>query len=325
MINCIKNRLIMIKYLTLLSVSLFFYSGYSQGCSDAGFCTMGAMKPDQSYSKKLDLKLRSIEINAYNGTTTLTPVIRVYTADVTIGVNDYNFFQLKVPYQTVEGNFGKTNGLGDISVSWTRQLLTKENFSMSATLGAKIPSNKSDLERKDTQLGTGGDFPMYYQVSLGSYDAVAGASIISNDWLFATGIQIPLTRNQNDFRWAQWAEYPDQEYVEDYALANNLKRGIDVMLRIERNFRFTNFNFSIGLLPIYRISKDERLDFNTGERIKIDKTTGLALSALGSAGYSFNVNHSLKLILGRKLTQREVNPDGLTRVVVNSLSYIYRF
>ena len=97
------------------------------------------------------------------------------------------------------------------------------------------------------------------------------------------------------------------------------------MLRIERNFRFTNFNFSIGLLPIYRISKDERLDFNTGERIKIDKTTGLALSALGSAGYSFNVNHSLKLILGRKLTQREVNPDGLTRVVVNSLSYIYRF
>ncbi|MFN8890139.1 MAG: hypothetical protein ACK5WF_21960 [Cyclobacteriaceae bacterium] len=55
--------------------SLFFILNitlsYSQGCSDAGFCTMGAMKPDQPYNKKIQLKLRSMEVSFYRGTTTL--------------------------------------------------------------------------------------------------------------------------------------------------------------------------------------------------------------------------------------------------------------
>ena len=45
----------------------------SQGCSDAGFCTMGAMKPDQPYNKRLAVRLRSMEMSFYRGTTSLTP------------------------------------------------------------------------------------------------------------------------------------------------------------------------------------------------------------------------------------------------------------
>lgn len=297
----------------------------AQGCSDAGFCTMGAMKPDQHYNKRVDFKLRSIELNAYKGITSLSPVIHVYTADMTFGLNDRTSFQVKIPYQMVKGNLGKTAGLGDISISATRTLLSTERGSLHATIGTKIPSNPSNLENKKTEFGPGGDLPMYYQVSLGSYDLVAGASWISNNWLFATGIQVPLTKNRNDFRWGQWPDYPNQKYLRDYALANNLHRGTDVMLRVERNFRFTNFNFNIGLLPIYRIARDEVFNFNTGEREKPEGTTGLALSVLAGAGYHFNINNSVKLILGKKITNRELNPDGLTREKVMSMSYIYRF
>jgi hypothetical protein len=56
------------------------------------------------------------------------------------------------------------------------------------------------------------------------------------------------------------ATIPEEDstlYVRKYAKANQLKRGIDVMLRIERNFRFSRLNFSVGLLPIYRITNDE--------------------------------------------------------------------
>ncbi|PIB35043.1 hypothetical protein BFP72_06355 [Reichenbachiella sp. 5M10] len=311
----------------------------AQGCSDAGFCTMGAMKPDQQYSKNIDFKLRSVEINAYRGSTTLTPIIYVLTADMTFAITDRLFVQGKIPYQAVEGNLGNTKGLGDISLSMTRHMMTLAGGSLSATIGAKIPSNHSDLDKdSDEFLSEGSDYPMYYQVSLGSYDAILGGSWINEKWLIATGIQIALTENQNDFRWGQWPGYPDGEihydengeviidpYIEEYALANNLKRGIDVMVRLERNFRFTNFNFNVGLLPIYRITHDERLDFNTNKRIKIDGTTGLALSALAGAGYSFDVKNSIKLIWGIKLKQRDVNPDGLTRKMVTSVSYVYRF
>src|SRR5690242_4332390 len=65
----------------------------AQGCSDAGFCTMGALKPDQPYNKRIAIRLRSMEISFYRGTTTLTPVIYVATADLNFGINDKTSFQ----------------------------------------------------------------------------------------------------------------------------------------------------------------------------------------------------------------------------------------
>ena len=97
------------------------------------------------------------------------------------------------------------------------------------------------------------------------------------------------------------------------------------MLRVERNWRFTNFNFSLGALPIWRITKDEAIPAMETERRKLEGTTGLALSVLGSFGYQFDVNNSIKVIRGIKVTDRDVNPDGLTRNDVWSLSYIYKF
>ena len=97
------------------------------------------------------------------------------------------------------------------------------------------------------------------------------------------------------------------------------------MLRAERNFRFAQFNFSVGLLPIWRITKDEILNTNTNEREKLDGTLGMALSGIVTAGYSFNVKSGVRLLAGKKITQRDVNPDGLTREDVMTLSYFYRF
>ncbi|MBU2916171.1 hypothetical protein [Reichenbachiella agariperforans] len=322
-----------ISYLVLLLLVVTWSDMLGQGCSDAGFCTMGAMKPDQYYSEKVDVKLRSVEINAYRGTTTLSPVVYVLTADMTFSITNKLFVQAKVPYQTVTGNLGDTGGLGDISLSLTRNLLETKKGVLSATVGTKIPSNHSDIEKQNNEfLSEGQDLPMYYQTSLGSYDFIAGGAWINEKWLFATGIQIALTQNQNDFRWGQWLGYPNGQphaepdpYIFEYPLANNLKRGTDVMLRVERNFRFTNFNFNVGLLPIYRITKDEVYDFDIDQRVKLDGTTGLALTALLGAGYSFNVNSGVKFLYGKKITDRKVNPDGLTRNYVTSLSYVYRF
>ena len=56
-------KLFLFSFLILLN----FTHSYSQGCSDAGFCTMGAMKPDQPYNKKIQLKLRSMEVSFYRG------------------------------------------------------------------------------------------------------------------------------------------------------------------------------------------------------------------------------------------------------------------
>lgn len=286
---------------------------------------MGAMKPDQHFSKKLNLKLRSMELSFYRGTTTLTPIVKSVTADLNFSLNSKNTFQVKLPYQWVDGRLGHTKDLGDISICYTRALIAKEGFGINFSLGAKIPTNDSDKTIHNKTLNRELPLPMYYQTSLGTYDGIAGISLITRKWLFATGIQVPFNENKNQFLWGAWAgSEEDPAYIERYSRAKALKRGTDVMLRVERNFRFSRLNFSLGLLPIYRIIPDE-ITLGNGTRLKPDGTTGLALSGITTMGYSFNVKNGIKLLVGHKITQRDDNPDGLTRHLVSSITYFYRF
>ncbi len=295
-----------------------------QGCSDAGFCTMGAMKPDQPFNKKVEFKLRSMEFSFYRGTTTTSPIVYVATADLNFSITRNTFFQVKLPYQAIKGNFGSTSGLSDISLSLTQTIKSTDKYDVNFTIGAKIPSNNADIADPTRNNIV---FPMYYQTSLGTYDFITGVSVKTRNWLFATGLQHPFNANENTFIWEEWREpvYPDFNYVKTYDQALRLKRGTDVMLRAERNFRFSQYNFSLGALPIFRITKDSIIDPNTSLRTDLDGTTGMALSIIGTAGYSFNVRSGIRLLLGIKLTDREVNPDGLTRDMVSTVSYYYRF
>jgi hypothetical protein len=166
--------------------------------------------------------------------------------------------------------------------------------------------------------------PMYYQTSLGTYDFITGLSYITRHWLLATGIQVPLNKNDNQFLWGEWEGSEHHAYALRYDRAKELKRGTDIMLRVERNFRFSRFNFSLGLLPIYRIIRDERADA-AGNRITEKDGHGLALSGIFTTGYSFNVRSGIKALVGHKIVQRDINPDGLTRELVTSVSYYHRF
>lgn len=307
----------------LLLILLVFLSNTTraQGCSDAGFCTMGAMKPDQPFNKKIALKLRSMEISFYRGTTTLTPIVYVATADLNFGLNAKTSFQIKLPYQAARGQLGNTSSLGDISLCLTRNIRSTEKYDINFSFGGKLPSNNSN--KHDAE---GNALPMYYQTSLGTYDLIAGVSLISRNWMFATGVQLPLNRNGNQFLWTEWkgGDQAEMAYVEKYANAKDLKRGPDVMLRVERNFRFSRLNFTVGLLPIFRVLHDEITDKN-GDRIRPDGAMGLALSGTFTTGYSFNVRSGIKLLLAHKIRNREFNPDGLTREFVSTLGYYYRF
>jgi hypothetical protein len=286
---------------------------------------MGAMKPDQPFNKKVEFKLRSMELSFYRGTTTTSPIVYVTTADLNFSLSRNTFFQVKLPYQAIKGNFGSTSGLSDISLSLTRTLKSTDKYDVNFTIGGKIPSNKSDIS-DPTRNNI--DFPMYYQTSLGTYDVVTGISLKTRNWLFATGLQKPFNENENTFQWSEWPQpaiYPDSLYVKTYDVSNKLKRGTDIMFRAERNFRFSQWNVSLGILPIIRISKDEIEDPATGLRKKLDGTTGMAFSTITTLGYSLNVRSGVRLLVGYKLTDRKVNPDGLTRDMVATISYLYRF
>ncbi|HYI76395.1 MAG TPA: hypothetical protein VEW65_02170 [Chryseolinea sp.] len=261
-----------------------------------------------------------MEISFYRGTTPkpVTPIIYVGTADLNFSLNAKTSFQIKVPFQAVQGRLANTSGLGDISLCITRTLITRENFDINFSVGGKIPTNNSSKDADGLPL------PMYYQTSLGTYDFISGISFISRNWLFATGIQIPFNKNGNEFLWEAWQGTSEEAYILNYNQANELQRGTDIMFRVERNWRFSRLNFSLGLLPIYRINNDE-ISRSNGSRIKPDGAQGLAMSAIFTTGFSLDVRSGLKLLLGHKLVKRHNNPDGLTREFVSTLGYYYKF
>src|SRR5882672_4821189 len=225
---------------------------FSQGCSDAGFCTMGAMKPDQPYNKRLNIKLRSIEFSQYYGHTHFNNKIWVSTIEANISLANKYVFQVKLPYQVAHGHLGTFQSLNDISLSLTRNIVSTDAFDINLTVGTKLPTNDGDKQKLDDK-----SLPMYYQTSLGTYDVIFGASLVSRKWLLAAGYQQALNANHNGFWWGEWEGDPNENYIKQYAQSNLLKRGKDIMVRVERNFHFSRFNASIGLLPIWRITKDE--------------------------------------------------------------------
>jgi hypothetical protein len=276
------------------------------------------MKPDQPFNKKISLRLRSIEVSFYRGTTPLTPIIYVATADLNFSLNSRTSFQIKLPFQAVRGQLARTSGVGDISLCVTRTLVSNEKFDVNFSIGGKIPSNNSSKDVDGLPL------PMYYQTSLGTYDFITGISVISRKWLFATGIQHPFNKNGNQFLWEAWQGTSEEDYINRYNQSKELKRGTDIMLRVERNWRFSRLNFSLGILPIYRINNDE-ISLANGTRVKPQGAKGLALSGIFTAGYSFNVKSGIKFLAGHRIVQRDTNPDGLTREFVSTLGCYYRF
>lgn len=296
----------------------------AQGCSDAGFCTMGAMRPNQPFDKKMPLHLRSVELTYYHGHSNVSVLIESAILDFGFTVNEKNLIQLKLPYTWTNGNFGSVNGLGDISLSATRTITRVGEFDLAGTIGAKIATGNADARHPFH----GNFFPMYYQTSLGTYDFVAGASLISRKWLITAGYQQPLVhRNENKFKAdsSAWSWYEGGfNYVKRNSDAVDLRRGADVMARIERSFRFSRLSFNVGWLNIYRISRDQ-IRNEEGNYVRVDKTRGLVSNLLIGAGYKLNVNSGLSVMYGQKLTDRKVNPDGLTRKKIITVTLSHNF
>jgi len=312
------------KLFTRIIISLFFLLStpqlsFSQGCSDAGFCTMGAMKPDQHYAKKFNILLKSIEVGQYVGLTRFDDTILAYTVDANIGIGNRVIFQFLLPYQITRGTMANTGGISDVSLSLTYGIIQKENLKLNLTVGAKLPTGNSELTTDGRPL------PMYYQPGLGTYDIVVGTSIVSKKWLLAFGYQKALNSIDNKFIWGDWQDHPLEKTALTYPIAQDLQRGTDVMLRLERNFRFTNFNFNLGLLPIYRLNEDVVKSPQTGERVQVSGSDGLALSFLYGFGYRLSVKSGIKVMFGSRVIKRKKNPDGLSREFVNTIGYEYRF
>jgi hypothetical protein len=241
--------------------------------------------------------------------------------DISVGIGAKNQVQTRFPYAWVNGPLGNSKAFGDVYLNYSRNLVKTEKYSVNAMLGTKFPRFTTALARPD-----GLPLPFFYSPSLGTYDLVLGASFISKKWLLGIGFQKPVYKGMTDngFTPLAYENTPLYEQAKRYDASVNIQRGADIMLRLERNFRFSRYSFYVGLMPVWRLNPDEITD-KDAKRVQVNGSDGLAATALLGGRYNLDIHSSIKVLSGVNILQRNANPDGLKKSSLFSLMYEWQF
>ncbi len=293
----------------------------AQGCSSAGFCTMGALKADQKFGIGKNIKLNYVEISQLMAFSGLGETINATTLDISVAIGAKNQLQIRLPYAWVNGPLANTKAFGDVYLNYSRNLIKTEKYSLNAMIGTKFPRFTTALARAD-----GLPLPFFYSPSLGTYDLVFGASVISKKWLLGIGFQNPIYKGitDNGFTPLAYENTPLYEQAKRYDSSVNIQRGADIMLRLERNFRFSKYSFYVGLMPVWRLNPDEITD-KDAKRVQVPGSDGLAATALLGGRYNLDIHSSIKILSGVNILQRKANPDGLMKTSLFYLMYEWQF
>ena len=305
-----------------MKTALFLLTGlltgltvFSQGCSDAGFCSLGILKNNIAASgKKYSISTGANYGAGEQNTSTFNPYL-----EYAVKVNSKFSYQLKITSVYANGFLGSTFNLGDIFGFVNYTVNPKNSNRLSFLSGVKIPLSYSNDKNKN-----GKPLPLDYQSSIGTFDLIAGVNyIIREKWELNAGIQIPvIQKNKNTF-------FPD-EYsdprVSNFSATNNFKRKSDALLRVGHYIFFKKSSVTLkpNILVIYHLGEDS-YENRLGKRESINGSDGLTMNAGIIATKRFKNNNQLELVAAAPFIVRDSRPDGLTRSFVVNFQYSFSF
>jgi hypothetical protein len=305
----IKN--IAIAFLLFFTIT----NSQAQGCSDAGFCSMGNGFKNQEESIK-----NNLEVGVVYGVgdkygkeqTTIFSQYVTYTRDL----SDSFAMSLKLTSGIASGDFGSNGNLGDVFLSGNYKFNPDAKKVWSALFGFKAPLTNANDKDKGVAL------PMAYQSSLGTFDIIAGLSLASGNWDFNTAVQIPLSQNKNSF----FLPVTPAGFETDIVSTNLFERKSDGLFRATYKFKTSNekFTFKPNALFIYHFGEDSFVN-NFGKKEVIKDSDGLTINANLIVSYKVGSKSYLETSIASPLVVRKVRPDGLTRVLTIGLAYKVNF
>lgn len=262
-------------------------------CSDAGVCSVGHVTDDNknnilninlgykygSSGKEYDVKYHSFLLGAaYN-------------------ILEKTSVQISIPYNIQSGPLGDVNGIGDLLISVTQNIISQNNSSLDASIGAKFATGEDNAD----------NLPMAYQSGLGSNDILFMINYNYNNIGFGVGYQLAGERNDNIIK---------------------LERGNDLLLRASYNFLFDRFNIKPQILFIKRLSESNVVNSVSMAPIEtyidVENSDQAQLNLLTVIQYQIDNNYSLYADFAIPFINREVNVDGLTRAYSVSVGAQFR-
>ena len=276
---------------------------FSQGCSDAGFCTSENMK----YGTSVDSLKHTIKFGINQGSADFDVSVFGMYLEYKYQITEKINLGTRINYTSQSKEAVSSSAISDGYII-ADYLFTP---TLSASVGLKIPFTDGNVKENGFAL------PMDLQPSLGTYDLVLGLSKKYNNLFFALGYQQPLNKNKNTFF--------KPLNTNEFFTTNQFKRAPDLLLRVGYNYEINNkWKLSPSLLPIYHLANDSFEDV-TNQEIEIKGSEGLTLNASLLVQYLINNKNALEFNLGSPLVVRDARPDGLTRSIVLNLEYKFKF
>ncbi|WP_080055782.1 hypothetical protein [Spirosoma aerolatum] len=297
MTNCLTS------FLTIFLLFASQLTTLAQGCSDAGFCTIGALKQHATG----DTKGQKISLLLPVGLGDEAVLVFAPGLQYDNQLSARWAVQAKLTANYASGNLGSAAGPGDIFLSGTYTLPTQAKWATSLTLGTKLPLSNSNLKADGRPL------PMQYQSSLGTVDLITGVSVSNRQWQLSAGWQQPLTSaNSNTFL----PSLNGKPEAPAYPPSNQFTRKADVLVRTAYTWMINpKFSLNGGLLGIYHLAEDTYTDASS-KSVKINGSQGLTLNATLAGWWNLTPKTRIGFTAGTPLVVREVRPDGLTRSIV---------
>lgn len=297
-------------FILIIALCATSFIAHGQGCSDAGFCTLGSFKPGGLDSNS---RFRNqLKIGLSYGSADRSISIFGIHIDYHRVLNKKLAFNAKLSSISQSGNGISTFGFSDLflNVDYPLREIGK------LTVGFKLPLNDGSKFKDNLPL------PMDYQSSLGTLDFFLGISRELNKFHLALAFQLPLSQNQNEFI---AEDYPAASPLKQFQTTNQFIRRGDMMLRVAYPLRI-NYKFKItpGLLPIIHLGKDQYTD-KQGIGRAIDGSQGLTLNGTVHFDYEIYGLHTIQLNAGAPFVVRKERPDGLTRSFIATLEYRRKF
>lgn len=279
----------------------------AQGCSDAGFCSIDALRPKQPKEEVLRDQIR---IGTFYGNA--DHAIAVYGMSIAYDDAWSSSWrsEIKLTSLAQSSEAIQTFGLSDVLINI--HFRASERMGLSA--GIKWPLSDASNELNGLPL------PMDHQSSLGTHDLIFGFSYVTWGIQWAAALQQPITQNNNQFL---SSFYPSENELSAFPSTNAFNRSGDVLLRCSYPIQMANWTLTPSILPIYHLRNDRYRD-EYGKEHQIDGSKGLTLNGNLFIDYAWSSKQGLQLAMGFPFIARKARPDGLTRTALLTLEYRFQ-
>jgi len=298
------------KYLIVLALSaLTVTQGYAQGCSDAGFCSLGVLKNYTESPARHTLSIGSSYGLGEGSTSTINPYL-----EYGVKPNEHFSYSAKITATYATGFLGSVFDAGDLYGNVTYSSKAASGNALNFIGGIKIP-----LTSSNDKNNAGKPLSLDYQSSIGTYDVIGGVNyIVHQTWEFDAGLQVPVYQHNRSTFFPD--DYTDPRTAK-FAPTNNFRRNSDVLGRVGYYIRFnSSFMLKPNVLGVYHLGRDTYED-RSGVRQAIDGSKGITINGALTAVKTFRNKSSLEIIAATPFAVRRIRPDGLTRDLVINLQY----